>query len=216
MRQFENRAQAGRALAALVEPYRAVRPIVLALPRGGVPVAYEIAVALDAPLDVFVVRKLGVPGHEEYAMGAVASGGSILMNEDVIGNLGITQAEVDEVLRRESAEIIRREAAYRGAHAPTTIQDRTVILVDDGMATGASMRVAIHALRMREPKSIVVAVPVAAREALIMARTHADDWACVFTPEPFFAVGAWYLDFEQVTDDEVRALLETAAFTYSA
>ena len=217
MNPFQDRREAGRALAQLLEPYRALKPTILALPRGGVPVAYEIARAMDAPLDVFVVRKLGVPDNEELAMGAVASGGAVVINDEIVDQLGITHDEMKRTVAAETREIERRETAYRGGHSAAPIRDRTVIVVDDGMATGASMRVALHALRMLSPKQIVVAVPVASREALSMARNHAEDWACVHVPERFFAVGVWYRNFDQVTDGEVRDLLARAeGATYSA
>lgn len=207
MRRFENRIEAGRALGELLRAYRNSAPIVLALPRGGVPVGYEVARALGASLDVFLVRKLGVPGNEEYAMGAIASGGAIILNDDVIARLDITNDEVRGVVEREARELKRREAAYRGLQGRVPVEGRTVIVVDDGMATGSSMRVALDALRLLRPAKIIVAVPVASREAMAMVRNHADDWACLMTPEPFGAVGAWYLDFQQTTDDEVRQLL---------
>ena len=210
MRRFENHREAGRALGAILEPYKSIHPTVLALPRGGVPVAYEVARALDAPLDIFVIRKLGAPGNEELAMGALASGGVVVRNEDVIAQLGVTEDEMQAAIDRETREIARRESYYRDGE-PAPIQGRTVIVVDDGMATGASMRVAIQALRLLRPRHIVVAVPVASREALMMARNAADDWACVITPQPFIAVGAWYRDFRQVSDDEVRLLLGRAS-----
>ena len=210
MRRFENHREAGRALGAILAPYKSVQPTVLALPRGGVPVAYEVARTLDAPLDVFVIRKLGAPGNDELAMGALASGGVVVRNDDVIAQAGVTADEWREVVDRERREIERREALYRDG-PPAPIADRTVIIVDEGMATGASMRVAIHALRLLKPRHIVVAVPVASREALAMARRLADDWACVAAPDPFLAVGAWYKDFRQVSDGEVRSLLHRAA-----
>ena len=208
---FRDRRDAGRRLAELLESYREASPTILALPRGGVPVAFEIARALDAPLDVFVVRKLGVPGQEELAMGAIASGDVIVMNDDIVRDLGITQAQIDAVIEQESREIRRRETLYRSGVPVAPIRGRTVIVVDDGMATGASMHVAIDALRMLAPKEIVVAVPVATREALIMARRHVDDWACVLVPEPFYGVGMWYRDFSQVSDAEVSSLLAQAS-----
>ena len=211
MRRFENRREAGKMLAAILAPYRAVHPTVLALPRGGVPIAYEIARVLDAPLDVFVVRKLGAPGNEELAMGALAGGGVLVRNDDVIAQLEVTEAELRDVVARETREIERREAAYRGTQEPAPISGRTVIVVDDGMATGASMRVALQALRRLSPKHVVVAAPVASREAVTAIRNHADDWAFVAIPEPCHAVGAWYEDFRQVSDDEVRSQLQRAA-----
>ena len=210
MTRFRNRREAGRSLGALLRTYASVHPVVLALPRGGVPVAYEVARAIDAPLDVFLVRKLGAPGNEELAMGAIASGGAIVMNDDIVDRLGITHTEVDRAIVRESRELARREARYREGDDAQAIRNRVVILVDDGMATGASMLVAIRALRALGPRSITAAVPVASRAALSLMRNNADDWACVLAPEPFHGVGSWYEDFEQTTDDEVRRLLSSA------
>jgi putative phosphoribosyl transferase len=210
--KYTDRTEAGRVLAGLLREY-AGRPdvVVLALPRGGVPVGYEVARALGAPLDVFLVRKLGVPGHEELAMGAIASGGVRVLNPDVVTALRIPRGAVDSVAARELAELERREAAYRGGRPPPEVRGRTVILVDDGLATGSTMRAAAEALRDRGPAWLVVAVPVAAAETCDDFAREVDQVVCARTPEPFYAVGLWYDDFSQTTDDEVRALLARAA-----
>src|SRR5437879_5084701 len=209
---FRDRRDAGRLLAEKLAAY-ANQPdvVVLGLPRGGVPVAYEVALRLGAPLDVFVVRKLGVPGHEELAMGAIASGGVRVLNEELVRSLGIDGGMMDQVAAREEAELRRREALYRHGRPPVDVRGKTVILIDDGLATGATMRAAAEALRMLGPKRIVVAVPVAARETCEEFRGHVDEIICAITPEPFYAVGLWYEDFSQTTDEEVRELLERAA-----
>lgn len=206
--RFHDRHDAGRVLAARLFAY-AHRPdvIVLALPRGGVPVAYEVARALGAPLDVFVVRKLGVPGHEELAMGAVATGGVRVLNESVVNTLGIPDDVIDAVAVREERELARRERLYRDARPPPDVRGKTAILVDDGLATGATMHAAIRALRQQHPARIVVAVPVAAPETCEALRAEVDEVICALTPEPFLAVGFWYEDFAQTADDEVRDLL---------
>jgi len=207
-RPFRNRRDAGRVLAAYLAHY-ANRPdvLVLALPRGGVPVAYEVANALGAPLDVFLVRKLGVPGHEELAMGAVATGGVRVLNERVVGGLGIPDDVIDAVVAREEQELRRRERLYRGDRLPPDVRGRTVILVDDGLATGATMLAAVRALRQQQPARIVVAVPAGSPDTCAQLRSESDDVVCAITPEPFSAVGRWYEDFAQTSDDEVRALL---------
>jgi predicted phosphoribosyltransferase len=212
LRRFRDRQDAGRLLAEKLTAY-AHRPdvLVLALPRGGVPVAYEVARALGAPLDVFVVRKLGVPGHEELAMGAVATGGVRVLNEDVVRGLRIPDRMIDAVTALEQQELARRERLYRGDRTPPDVRGRTVILVDDGLATGATMHAAIAALRQQEPARIVVAVPTAAPETCNVLRAEVDDVVCAITPEPFHAVGLWYEDFSQTTDEEVRELLARAA-----
>jgi putative phosphoribosyl transferase len=209
---FRNRAEAGRVLSKKLAAYTG-RPdvIVLALPRGGVPVAFEVARALETPLDVFVVRKLGVPGHEELAMGAIASGGSCVLNEDVVRALRIPVQVTEAVAARELRELKRRERAYRGDRPAPDVRDRTVILVDDGLATGSTMRAAVAALRRLGPARIVVAVPTAAPETCEEFRHEADECICEITPEPFYAVGLWYEDFSQTSDDEVRDLLERSA-----
>jgi predicted phosphoribosyltransferase len=209
---FRDRTEAGRLLATKLARF-ADRPdvIVLALPRGGVPVASEVAHALGAPLDVFVVRKLGVPGHSELAMGAVATGGVRVLNEDVVRALGIADVAIEAVARRELAELARRERLYRGERPPPDVRGRTVVLVDDGLATGATMLAAVEALRRQEPARIVVAVPTGASDTCEALRDKADDVVCAVMPEPFHAVGAWYRDFSQTSDDEVRNRLEGGA-----
>lgn len=210
-RRLADRRDAGRILADHLMSYRDDPDvIVLALPRGGVPTGYEVARALHAPLDVFVVRKLGVPGHEEYAMGAIASGGVTVMNPDTAA-LRLATEDVEAVIERETRELARREAAYRGSRPPLDVAGRTVILVDDGLATGSTMRAAVRAIRRRDPKRVVVAVPVAARQTCEFLRQDADEVVCVFTPSPFMAVGEWYERFDQTTDEEVHALLAAAS-----
>ncbi|MFL5496043.1 MAG: phosphoribosyltransferase [Gemmatimonadales bacterium] len=209
--RFRNRAEAGRHLAMKLGAYAGRNDVtVLALPRGGVPVAAEVARALDAPLDVFVVRKLGLPGHEEFAMGAVASGGVRLLDERVIGGLGITRAQVERVTAAERAELERRERRYRGDRPFPDLGGRTVILVDDGLATGSTMLAAVEALRREGPSRLVVAVPVSAVETCDAFRDIVDEIVCAVTPEPFRAVGLWYEDFSQTTDEEVHQLLARA------
>jgi predicted phosphoribosyltransferase len=209
-KRFRNRTDAGRQLAGKLAAY-ADRPdvVVLALPRGGVPVASEVARALGAPLDVFVVRKLGVPGHEELAMGAVATGGLRVLNDEIVHGLDIPEREIAAVADRELHELSRRERLYRGDHPPPDVGGRTVILVDDGLATGATMRAAVQALRQQQPARIVVAVPTASPDTCEALKAAADDVVCAMTPEPFFAVGHWYDDFTQTTDDEVARSLGT-------
>lgn len=206
---YRDRADAGRQLARHLAHY-AGRPqlLVLALPRGGVAVACEVARALQAPLDVFVVRKLGFPGHEEYAMGAIASGGVRVMN--ALPGMEVSEEEVEQVARRELAELQRREQAYRGGRPACEIAGHTVIVVDDGLATGATMRAAAMAIRRQHPLHLCVAVPVGARESCEALRELADEVVCPSMPEPFRAVGLWYLDFPQASDAEVHALLEQA------
>ncbi len=209
--RFHDRRDAGRQLAARLGAY-GDRPgvVVLALPRGGVPVAFEVAARLNAPLDVFLVRKLGVPGHTELAMGAIAAGGVEVLNNDLIEDLGIPAALVEQVAVRERLELERRDRLFRGSRRPPVVRARTVILVDDGLATGATMEAAIIALRRSEPASIVVAVPVCARETCERFWRLADDLVSVAMPVPFTAVGEWYEDFAQTTDEEVRELLAAA------
>jgi predicted phosphoribosyltransferase len=211
IRQFRDRRDAGQALAEQLAPY-AGRPdvLILALPRGGVPVAYEVARALGAPLDVFLVRKLGLPGHEELAMGAVATGGVRVLNDDIVRGLGVPPPVIEAVAAWEQEELTRRERLYRGDRPPPDARGRTVILVDDGLATGATMRAALAALHRQQPARLVVAVPTAAPETCDEMRAEADDVVCATTPEPFHSVGLWYEDFSQTTDDEVRELLERA------
>ena len=211
MKRFRNRAEAGRALAEQLGAYAGRKDaIVLALPRGGVPVAAEVARELRVPLDVFLVRKLGVPGREELAFGAIASGGARVLNRDVVATLGIDSETVETVVEREQAELERRAEAYRGTAEPPELRGRAVILVDDGLATGASMRAAVEAVRGLQPERVVVAVPAAAPQTCEELAAEVDEIVCLLTPEPFFAVGMWYADFSETTDDEVRALLEEA------
>jgi predicted phosphoribosyltransferase len=207
--QFRNRADAGRVLAGKLGTY-ANRPdvLVLGLPRGGVPVAFEVARALNAPLDVFLVRKLGLPGHEELAMGAIASGGVRVINDEVIHLLRVPPDVLETVTHEQEQELSRRELAYRGDRPALDVSGKIVILVDDGLATGSTMRAAVAALRRMKPRSIVVAVPVAAVETCAEMREEVDDLVCARTPEPFRAVGLWYQDFSQTGDDEVRELLQ--------
>jgi predicted phosphoribosyltransferase len=209
---FTDRRHAGRALAQQLSEY-AHRPdvVVLGLPRGGVPVAWEVARALDAPLDVFVVRKLGVPGQSELAMGAIASGGVTILSHDLIARVRIPSSEIDAAIARERQELSRRERRYRGGRPALSLSGKTVLLVDDGLATGATMRAAIAAVRKLGPASIVVAVPTAARQACDEARAAADECVCVSTPPHFMAVGEWYADFSQTTDEEVEELLVAPA-----
>jgi putative phosphoribosyl transferase len=211
MKRFRNRAEAGRALAAQLGAYAGREDaIVLGLPRGGVPVAAEVARKLGAPLDVFLVRKLGVPGREELAFGAIASGGARVLNRDVVASLGIDSETIDAVAAREQAELERRAEAYRGTAEPPELRGRTAILVDDGLATGASMRAAVEAVRGLEPERVVVAVPAAAPQTCDELAADVDEIVCLLRPDPFFAVGMWYADFSETTDDEVRALLQEA------
>jgi predicted phosphoribosyltransferase len=210
-RRFRDRTEAGRRLAERLTAY-ADRPdvLVLALPRGGVPVAYEVARALRAPLDVFLVRKLGVPGYEELAMGAVATGGVRVLNDQIVAGLRIPDHVIEAVAEAEQQELARRERLYRGDRPPPDVRHRTVILVDDGLATGATMQAAIKALRALPPARIVVAVPTGSPETCEQLKAQADDVICAITPEPFHAVGLWYEDFTQTTDEEVRDLLARA------
>ncbi len=209
---FRDRTHAGRILAErLIPAIGNANVLVLALPRGGVPVGFEIAQKFHSDLDVFLVRKLGVPGQEELAMGAVASGGLRVLNDSIIRQLRISRAAIDRVTEREKKEIARRERLYREDRQPLDAAKRTIVLVDDGLATGASMLAATRALRARGPERVIVAVPVASREACEEFREHADQIVCAATPDPFYAVGAWYEDFSQTSDEEVRELLERAA-----
>ena len=185
--------------------------VVLGLPRGGVPVAYEIARELNAPLDVFVVRKLGVPGYEELAMGAIASGGVRVLNEEILQRLNITPSALAAVTQEEEQELARCEAAFRGNRDPVELAGKTVILTDDGLATGATMRAAVRALRQKSPGHIVVAVPIGSRDTCAVLQSEVDELICGDTPEPFFAVGTWYANFLPTTDDEVNRLLNHAA-----
>lgn len=206
---FRDRVEAGRDLAArLADHQELAHPVVLGLPRGGVPVAAEVAARLAAPLDVFVVRKLGAPEQPELAMGAIASGGVRVLNRGVVRHLGISAAAIEEVAGRELTELARREREYRGDRPAVRLGDRTVILVDDGLATGATMRAAVQAVRAMGPARIVVAVPVGAPESCRLVSEVADEVVCLHAPSAFGAVGAYYTDFRQTTDDEVRRLLD--------
>ena len=214
--RFRDRRDAGQALAASLTQY-AGRPdvIVLALPRGGVPVGYEVAVALHVPLDVFLVRKLGAPGNEELAMGAIASGGIRVINRDVVEGAAISPATIDAVAAAEARELERREREYRDDRPAPTIESRVVILVDDGLATGATMRAGLIALRMKQPLRLIAAVPVAPVVTCQELRAIADEMVCIATPEPFYGVGLWYDDFSPTSDAEVRELLRMASERFS-
>ncbi len=207
--RFRDRVEAGQLLGReLVRKFgKRDDVIVLALPRGGVPVGFEVAQALDAPFDVFIVRKLGVPGHEELAMGAIASGGVRVLNRDVLEYIPLPQKTIDAVAAREQQELERRERSYRGSRPPLDVKGKNVIVVDDGLATGSTMRAAVAALRKMEPRSILVAVPVAAAQTCEEFRQEGIDILCLRTPEPFQAVGLWYDDFSQTSDEEVHELL---------
>ncbi|WP_442497445.1 phosphoribosyltransferase [Methylobacter sp. sgz302048] len=207
---FEDRAYAGRLLGQALAKY-ANRPdvIVLALPRGGVPVGFEAAQAINASLDIMLVRKLGTPGHEELAMGAIASGGITVFNAELVSRLHIGPELMEAAIKREQQELQRREQAYRGNHPLPVVENRHVILVDDGLATGASMRAAVAALRQRNPASVIVAIPVAPPDTVAMLKEEADEVICLAMPEPFSAVGRWYRDFSQTTDEDVKSLLES-------
>ncbi|WP_223517650.1 phosphoribosyltransferase [Pseudomonas sp. GL-B-19] len=208
---LQDRAAAGRRLVAPLLAY-AHRPevIVLALPRGGVPVAYEVATALDVRLDLMLVRKLGVPSHEEFAMGAIASGGIQILNEQALRTHPIDKDAFDAVVARETRELLRREQVYRGTRAPVQLKDQVVILIDDGLATGASMMAAIHAARVHEPTDIVVAVPVGPPETVETLRSEVDELICPLMPEWLMSIGHWYMDFSQTSDAEVIRLLQRA------
>lgn len=208
---FKDRRQAGRELAGALAGYGGHDDLlVLGLPRGGLPVAAEVAQALGTPLDLILVRKLGVPGHEELALGAIASGGGRVLNDNVVRQLGISQAVIDEVAQQEWRELARRERSYRGERAWPRIRGRCVIIVDDGIATGATMLAAVDAIRDTGAGEVVVAVPVAPPDTVDRLREAADDVVCVATPEPFMGVGQWYRDFAQTTDQEVIDILEAA------
>lgn len=217
MVRFSDRREAGRQLAARVLDL-ADEPglIILGLPRGGVPVAYEVAMALGAPLDVFAVRKIGAPGHEELAIGAIASGGIEVLDHGSIEYLQIPMSQVSAVMQREYRELERRERAYRDSRPVPSLAGRTVVIVDDGLATGSTMLAAVRAVLARQPRRIIVAVPVASTSARELIIAQGVDWRCVAVPDPFLAVGAWYRDFEPTTDAEVRSLLETAAARHLA
>jgi predicted phosphoribosyltransferase len=211
MSVFTDRHHAGRVLASALAKYRGRRDVVvLALPRGGVPVAYEVARTFDLPLDVFVVRKLGVPGNEELAMGALASGGVCVLNSEVVRTFAIANESILDAVRAENRELGRRDRTYRGDRTPVDVSGKVVILIDDGLATGSTMRVAVRALRQKNPARVVAAVPVAAPETCSEMSEEADDMVCAVTPESFYAVGQWYQDFSQTSDEEVRHLLDAA------
>jgi putative phosphoribosyl transferase len=210
--RFRNREEAGQWLADRLMDYaNRTDVLILALPRGGVPVAFEVAQALNAPLDIFVVRKLGLPNHKELAMGALASGGVRVLNDEVVNQLHIPEKVIDAVAAQEQRELERREQLYRDDRRAVSVQGRTVILIDDGLATGSTMRAAVSALHRQNPAAIVVAVPVAARETCEVLKGEVDEMICAYTPEPFYAVGMWYEDFSQTSDNEVRDLLARAA-----
>jgi len=209
---FENRQAAGRALARRLRTYAGRDDVVvLGLPRGGVPVAYEVAEAIGAPLDVFLVRKLGIPGHEELAMGAIASGGVQVLNPEILRTFDVTNRALESVIAEERRELERRERSYRGGRPPLVLRGITVILVDDGLATGSSMKAAITAVRKLQPARVVVAVPVAPSSVFRDFQGLADEVACAATPEPFLAVGRFYENFDQTTDEEVREVLSRSA-----
>jgi predicted phosphoribosyltransferase len=206
--RFADRRDAGRALALALRQYAGRHDVVvLALPRGGVPVGFEVADGLDAPLDIFLVRKLGMPGHREFAMGAIASGGVRVLNEAVVRHYGVPQRAIDAIVAEEQVELERREREYREGRPLIDVANRIVVLIDDGLATGSTMRAAVEAVRQLGPARIVVAAPVAATDTCDDLRRIADEVVCATTPEPFAAVGLWYRDFSQTTDDEVRELL---------
>jgi len=211
MERFKDRRDAGRVLARKLSTYTGQADvIVLALPRGGVPVAYEVALALNAPLDIFLVRKLGLPGREELAIGAIASGGIRVLNEDIIRVLGVPEEVINIVARNELQELQRREHNYRGDRPAPEVRDRKVILIDDGLATGASMGAAVVGVRAQHPARIVIAVPAAAPELCNAFQFEVDEMVCAMTPEPFYGLSRWYEDFSQTTDTEVRMFLEEA------
>lgn len=211
MERFRDRRDAGRVLARKLSAYTGQTDvIVLALPRGGVPVAYEVALALHAPLDIFLVRKLGLPGREELAIGAIASGGIRVLNNDIIRALNVPEEVINIVARNESQELQRRERNYRGESSAPEVRDRKVILIDDGLATGASMRAAVVGVRAQHPERIIIAVPAAAPELCDAFQFEVDEMVCAITPEPFYGLSRWYEDFSQTTDEEVRMFLKEA------
>jgi putative phosphoribosyl transferase len=214
---FTDRRHAGRVLASRLAQYAGRDDvIVLALPRGGVPVAYEVASTVGAPMDVFLVRKLGTPGHRELAMGAIASGGVRVLNEDVVRWYGISEPAIERVAREEQEELERRERAYRDDRPPPDLANKIVILIDDGLATGSTMRAAAQAVRAHRPARVVIAVPVGAGQTCADLSAVADEVICARMPEPFSAVGQWYLNFDQTDDDEVRELLQKSTATPQA
>ena len=205
---FRDRMEAGQKLAKALTDYAGMEDgLVLALPRGGVPVAFEVAKALSLPLDIWLVRKLGVPGYEELAMGAIAAGGALYINRNVVDEYGIEKNQIDEEIEKESGELRRRAALYRGDRPPLSVRGKTVLVVDDGLATGATMRAAVESLRHAQAAKIVVAVPVGSAEACSELTEMADKGVCLHTPSPFFGVGQWYMDFTQVSDEDVRKIL---------
>ncbi|HKQ72287.1 MAG TPA: phosphoribosyltransferase family protein [Blastocatellia bacterium] len=215
--RYQDRTEAGRLLAERLAKYKN-RPdvVILALPRGGVPVGFEVAQALNAPLDVFVVRKLGVPGQEELAMGAIASGGVLVLNEDVVQMLRIPYELIEATVAKELEELERRERLYRGDRPRLEARGRVAILIDDGLATGSTMRAAARALRRHQPSRVVVAAPVAAGSTCDELSNEVDEVICAETPEPFYAISLWYRDFTQTTDDQVRELLAQSARSIAA
>jgi putative phosphoribosyl transferase len=205
---FQDRQQAGKALAKALQFLQGRSDtLVLALPRGGVPVAFEVARAIQAPLDLMLVRKLGVPGQEELAMGAIAMGGFRMLNQDIVRGLSIQAADIEKVEQQESLELERRLKAYRGDKPLPDLRDRCLVLVDDGVATGATMRVAVAAVRQQHPRELLIAVPVAPASTARLLSEEVDQFICLATPHPFYAIGSWYRNFNQVSDDKVRALL---------
>jgi len=212
MALFTDRRDAGRKLAKKLAAYANRSDVlVLALPRGGVPVAYEVALALHAPLDIFIVRKLGLPGHEELAMGAIATGGALVINQDVVRTFNVPQGLIEAVAKKELKELERRERVFRGDRPMREIRGKTVILIDDGLATGASMHAAILGIRSKQPARIVAAVPTAALETCEAFKQKVDEMICATTPEPFYGVSRWYEEFSQTSDEEVQSLLEEAS-----
>ena len=212
MALFTDRRDAGRKLAKKLAAYANRSDVlVLALPRGGVPVAYEVALALHAPLDIFIVRKLGLPGHEELAMGAIATGGALVINQDVVRTFNVPQGLIEAVAKKELKELERRERVFRGDRPMREIRGKTVVLIDDGLATGASMHAAILGIRSKQPARIVAAVPTAALETCEAFKQKVDEMICAMTPEPFYGVSRWYEDFSQTSDEEVQSLLEEAS-----
>jgi predicted phosphoribosyltransferase len=208
MKSFIDRYEAGKILAHELQEYKnKSNIIVLALPRGGVPVAYEVAKSLSAPLDVFIVRKLGVPGHEELAMGAIAMEGTVVFNDEIVNTINIPKTAIDQVIKTENEELKRREITYRGNRPFPELRNKTIILVDDGIATGATMRAAVQAIRKHKPASIIIAVPVSAISTCDEMKQIADQVICPLKPEIFYSVGQWYQDFSQTSDEEVYELL---------
>jgi putative phosphoribosyl transferase len=208
--RFRDRVEAGLKLASVLKDYAAESPIVLALPRGGVPVGFEVAKALGAPLDVWVVRKVGVPWHPELGLGAVAEGGYVHISRDLVAEIGIPKSQLDEVIAAKRAEVEKRVRRFRGGHPPPELRGRTIILVDDGIATGGTVRAALRAIRAAEPKQVVLAVPVASADTLASLADEVDHIVCPLVPSELYAIGLWYEDFSQVDDDEVTRLLDRA------